>query len=107
MHTMQVGGHSWAENPLDPGSRRVALRGGITTGSTVNIHIPSTSPSGARGDYQYGDVFGNETLSGGSWGILRVYNKPSALTAGIPTTIGAVDTPYSTAHPLMPLTAAG
>lgn len=100
-HALHVAGHNWMHNPLDPGSRPVSVQGGITVGSAFTIRFRAGGTAFGVGDYLYGDVFGVENLSGGSWGILRVYPRSAATST--PTALATVDDPRSGTHPLVPL----
>ena len=64
------------------------------------MHLPGFD---SRGDYRYGTGVGFHHLSGGLWGLLRVYDAPSAAQAINPTPLGNVDNPHAGGHPIMPL----
>ncbi|HET7479640.1 MAG TPA: hypothetical protein VFJ72_09020 [Rubrobacteraceae bacterium] len=107
-HSFQLSGHSWRAQPDDPGSTVIGTAGGMSVGRALNIDLPSVGgPSGTPGDYRYGCGVFFHHLSGGLWGIMRVYGQPSPAAALNPSAIGDVDDPYAGGHPLMPLDLAG
>ena len=56
------------------------------------------------GDYRYGTGVGFTHLSGGLWGMVRVYPNQPAKAAISPTPLRATDNPLNLAnHPILPL----
>ena len=99
-HSFQVSGASWKAQPDDPGSNLIGTQGGISVGRTLNLEL---SGFDSRGDYRYGCGVSFHHLSGGLWGIVRVYDKPAGGAANNPTPIGTVDNPHTGGHPVLPL----
>ncbi|HEX2729193.1 MAG TPA: Ig-like domain repeat protein [Rubrobacteraceae bacterium] len=99
-HSFQISGQSWKAQPNDPNSHLIGTQGGISVGRTFNLNL---SPFGSAGDYRYGCGVGFHHLSGGLWGIMRVYQPPSAAAGLNPTAIGDVDNPHVGGHPIVPL----
>lgn len=95
-------GHAWRQFPDDPNSPLLSAQGGFSVGRSLNINL-SSAGNGFAGDYRYANGMYRHHLSGGQWGISRVYPQPSAATALNPTPIGNVDDPRAGGHPLMPL----
>ncbi|QIN81373.1 hypothetical protein GBA63_01090 [Rubrobacter tropicus] len=101
-HSFQMSGASWKAQPNDPGSNLIGAQGGISVGRSLNMHL---SGFDSRGDYRYGCGVAFHHLSGGLWGIVRVYDKPAAAQAINPTPLGNVDNPHAGGHPILPLEA--
>jgi hypothetical protein len=103
-HAFQLSGHAWRPEPNDPDSPLIGTEGGFSVGRVLNIHLPAAGGSEAvPGDYRYGCGVGFRHLSGGMWGILRLYAPPPTRSAMSTTPLGSVDNPRNGAHPLMPL----
>ena len=98
-HAFGLDGHGFKLQPDDPDGRTVGVASGITVGTAINAQMGAT---GVAGDYLYGDQVGGFNRSGGLWGLLRVYPRPTA-GALLPTAIPAVDNPRAGGHPLLPL----
>ena len=99
-HSFQMSGASWKAQPNDPGSNLIGTQGGISVGRSFNLNLSGFE---SAGDYRYGCGVAFHHLSGGLWGILRVYDTPSAAQALNPTPLGNVDNPHAGGHPIMPL----
>ena len=97
-HSYQISGASWKAQPDDPMSRRIGTQGGISVGRAFNMNL---STFGSPGDYRYGCGVAFHHLSGGLWGIMRVYAQPPAGAALTP--IGAQDNPHAGGNPIIPL----
>ena len=106
-HVFSQAGHSWTVQPDDPGSSLVGAIGGVGVGRAANLHLGSAGGLGQhRGDYRYGCLVGFHHLSGGLWGIMRVYDAPAAGSLFIPDAVGVggPDSPYRDGyHPIQPL----
>mgnify|MGYP000206242543 CR=1 FL=1 len=102
-HSFQISGHAWKKQPNDPGSDLAGAQSGFSVGRSINAHLSSGAGGGFPGDYRYGDVVSLYHVSGGEWGLMRVYPRPSAAAALNPTPIGPVDDPRAGGHPLLPL----
>ena len=104
-HVFHVSGHAWKADPYDPGTELKGSQGGISVTRNLNLHLPGAGGSqGSVGDYRYGDLVGFHHLSGGEWGIMRVYPKTTSTS---PTPIASPDDPRASGHPLVPSTPAG
>ncbi len=102
-HSFEQLGHAWNVFPGDPGSPRVAVQGGMSVSRALNVHLRSAG-NGYAGDYRYADGMYRHNLSGGLWGLMRVYTRPSAAAALSPSPLRSPDNPLASSyHPLMPL----
>ncbi|MBA2442070.1 MAG: hypothetical protein H0V53_06645 [Rubrobacter sp.] len=97
----QLAGHNWRSYPGDSGSPLVSTEGGFSVGRTLNAHL-SSAGNGFAGDYRYSDGMYRHHLSGGMWGLMRVYPQPGAGALN-PTPIGPRDDPRAGGHPILPL----
>jgi hypothetical protein len=69
MHAFDLHGHSWPEQPLNPNSEWMGVRGGHGPSGHFDAEIPRAS--NLAGDYLYRDYPAN-FLDSGIWGILRL-----------------------------------
>ncbi len=106
-HSFSQSGAVWLAEATDPGSRLIDTVGGIAPGRVENITIPSfVNPAG---DYRYGSPAAFHHLSGGLWGLMRVYAAPTGPAALSPTPLPAgpgpqnPDDPRAGGHPILPL----
>jgi len=102
-HSFQLNGSNWRAQPTDPLSTLIGTQGGFSVARTENVHLnDGTGGVGALsvGDYRYGSGVLGHHISGGLWGIMRVYTPTTSTT---PTPIGAQDNPHAGGHPIMPL----
>ena len=100
-HSFQVSGASWRAQPNDPNSNVIGTQGGVSVGRAFNLHLPGFD---SPGDYRYGSGVGFTHISGGLWGMLRVYPEQPAKAALNPTPLRATDNPLTlTNHPILPL----
>ena len=76
-HSFQLSGHSWRSQAEDPGSNLVGTSGGFSVSRALNVHTQAGGVVGATGDYRYNCGVSFHHLSGGLWGIERVYTKPA------------------------------
>jgi hypothetical protein len=104
-HSVQLSGHAWFNQPGDPGSTLLGTQGGFTVGRAFNIILPSAGgPDGFVGDFRYNCGVFFHHLSGGLWGIMRVYEAPSVNGVFQPDALLAQDNPHQlNYHPIMPL----
>lgn len=65
-----VHGHSWKEQPEDPGSRQISLQGAVSIGNRYDMEL--TGGAGNPGDYLYRSGSVKWDLESGMWGIFRV-----------------------------------
>ncbi len=99
-HAFSLDGHGFRLQPDDPGGRTVGTASGISVGTAINAQMGVT---GVPGDYLYADQVAGWNRSAGLWGMLRVYPRPAAGTALLPTPLTGVDDPRAGGHPLLPL----
>jgi hypothetical protein len=106
-HVFSQSGAVWLAEPNDAESRLIDTVGGIAPGRVENIEIPSfVNPTG---DYRYGSPVAFGHLSGGLWGLMRIYPKPAGAAALMPTALPSgpgpenPDDPRAGGHPLLPL----
>ncbi|QKJ18231.1 cell wall-binding repeat-containing protein [Microbacterium hominis] len=96
-----VQGHNWLEHPFDAGSVRAGVQGSIATGSAHTFHMEAAGGvMQAIGDYRYGVENARMGISSGSWGIVRVYQRPRAGTERILTPLAQCQNPYLGCNPL-------
>ncbi len=96
-----VAGHNWLQYPFDAGSVRTGVTGSMATGSVASFHLAGAGgDQQAVGDYRYGVVHGTMGLSSGSWGILRVYQRPAPGTERALTPLDQCPNPYQACNPL-------
>ena len=101
-HSFEMLGHAWRQTPGDGNSPLISAQGGFSVGRALNIHLPSAG-NGFAGDYRYADGMYRHNLSGGLWGLMRVYPKPAS-GALDPTPLRNVDDPRANGnHPILPL----
>ncbi|QIN79372.1 hypothetical protein GBA65_13580 [Rubrobacter marinus] len=101
-HTFEMLGHAWQQFPGDGSSPLVSAQGGFSVGRALNVHLPSAG-NGFAGDYRYADGMYRHNLSGGLWGLMRVYPKPAS-GALDPTPVPDTDNPRANGnHPILPL----
>jgi hypothetical protein len=74
-HAFALTGHGWFTAPGNTKSRYTGVQGGISVLGAFNIETTAGGGIDAAGDYLYGDFFGKQNLSGGSWGLLRVHPR--------------------------------
>jgi len=99
-HSFTVSGALWKAEPNDPQSEMVSAVAGFSVGRAANVHLRA----GVAGDYRYGCQAANQHLSGGMWGILRVYDPPAANAPLRPSPLAARDDPRSPGYaPIQPL----
>lgn len=96
-HSFAVSGHSWLRQPVDPGSDLIGVQGGISVGRSVDMHLEGGAAS-APGDYRYGSLNAMGHLSGGLWGIMRIYPRPPA--GARPTPLRTPDDPRAGGNPV-------
>lgn len=101
-HAFQLGGHSWREQAGNPESPLISTQGGFSVGRALNVELPSAG-NGFVGDYRYGDAMFRHNLSGGLWGIMRLYPRVGPAQGLSPTPIPAIDNPRAGGHPILPL----
>jgi hypothetical protein len=72
--------HRWRRSPNDPQSQIAATQGQFNPVQTYNIHLDPAvfggagGPHGFAGDYLYRSTTEFRHLTGGQWGIFRVFN---------------------------------
>lgn len=98
-HVFAQSGLAWFAARGDPGSELVGAQGGISVGRalTVEANVPD-----AVGDYQFGCQVGFHHQSGGLWGLLRVYPRPTDASVRL-TPIPPVDDPRLGGRPVAAL----
>ena len=104
-HTFGVGGHGWLRQPNDDESEteKIGAQGAMSVGRAFNIHATAGGTTGAVGDFRYGDQVLDHKLSGGWWGLLRVYAGPGRIPA---TEFVDPDNPTEPGNaPILPLAA--
>jgi hypothetical protein len=89
-NTLTVSGAGWLSDPGDPNSRFVGTIGGLTVGSAASLQFTV----GPQGDYLYGSHNAHFHLSGGMWGIMRVYTPPAS-NIHPPDPLLAADNPFN------------
>ena len=102
-HTFAVGGHSWLRQPNDSAAETetIGAQGGLSVGRVFNIHTTAGGTTGAVGDFRYGDEVLDHKLSGGWWGLLRVYPGPGSVPA---SDFADHDSPFDPGNaPILPL----
>ena len=100
-NSYQLAGHSWRSFPGDEGSPLISTEGGFSVGRAINAELPSAG-NGFAGDYRYSDGMYRNHLSGGMWGLMRVYPQPQENPLQ-PTPLGETDNPRAGGHPILPL----
>ena len=99
-HSFYLSGHAWDRQPGDPGTDLTSSQGGISVGRNVEVR---TTAAG-RGDWRFGCQVSFHHLSGGLWGILRVYDPPVGSPTFTPNPVSAIDDPAGPGGtPLQPL----
>jgi hypothetical protein len=102
-HSFEQLGHAWNVFPGDSGSPRVGAQGGFSVSRALNVHLDRAG-NGYPGDYRYADGMYRHNLSGGLWGLMRVYKRPTGAAALKPTPLRNTDNPLALRyHPIMPL----
>jgi manganese oxidase len=82
--------HLWRESPADPQSRIEAAQGRFNPGVVYNIHLDPQVNGGAGGrrgvpgDYLYRSGTLMRHLTGGQWGIFRVFGSGRADLVALP-----------------------
>jgi Fn3 associated len=103
-HTFAIDGHSWLRQPneTDAESETIGAQGGVSVGRALNIHTTAGGTTQSTGDFLYGDQVLGHKLSGGWWGILRVYDPANAAVP--PDAFSAQDDPHQAEYgPILPL----
>ncbi|AHY46489.1 Hypothetical Protein RradSPS_1206 [Rubrobacter radiotolerans] len=101
-NAFQLAGHAWRLYPGDGGSPLISTQGGFSVGRAMTAEL-SSAGNGYPGDYRYNDGMYRHHLSGGMWGIMRVYPRPSDAEALDPTPLAEPDDPRAGGHPILPL----
>lgn len=68
-----IHGHSWKEQPQDPYSRSISLKGAISIGNTFNMELEEKAS--CPGDYLYRSGSLKWDVESGMWGIFRVLKR--------------------------------
>ncbi len=94
-HTFSIAGHSWFRQPNEQPENveTVGAQGALSVGRALNIETTAGGTTASPGDYRYGDILLSNSLSGGWWGLLRVYDPPAS-EAGI-TPLDDPDNPHT------------
>jgi hypothetical protein len=81
VHAFGIFGHEWRMQGQDANSNIISTQGSLNTSRVFNAYLlggaggvgTSGGPAGVTGDFLYGDHNFDQQLSGGIWGIFRVY----------------------------------
>lgn len=103
-HSFEMLGHGWYASPEDSGTPVIGSQGGFSVSRALNVQLLGGAGNGYAGDYRYADGMYRHNLSGGSWGLMRVYPQPAVAAALDPTPLLRVDNPLKAGnHPILPL----